>query len=214
MNQDNKNLFKLVIAAGLVVIIICIISIVKTFSNNHKTGLLSVKSNDPKATLSISQPGKQAQVIGVGTAKVRLLPGQYLLSASDKGRNSAKAVSITLKRSTRVTLDPTSVAALPLVSDINFQGVNGLTDSGFSDTQMNLFEYYIFSYKPRAKTVDIASSSIQPGPHNPDTDIGFLLKFNLLIDSANYRAVASYIGFNDLSLKLYNADGKLVFSSR
>jgi hypothetical protein len=75
-------------------------------------------------------------------------------------------------------------------------------------------EQYFFQYKPSANTVNIDSSSVEPGPHNPNTDIGFKLDFNVTIDSTSYAAVTSYADVNNISLVLTNPQtGATAFNS-
>jgi hypothetical protein len=102
----------------------------------------------------------------------------------------------------------------PSKNNIAFGGTDALINSGLTVTQINLLEQIIFEYKPSAHTANINSSSVEPGPHDPNTDTSFTINFSLAIDAAPYNATISYSNLSTVHLYLYNPQtGVLMFDS-
>jgi hypothetical protein len=178
----------------------------------NKTGLLEVSA--PAGTnITISANNKAAINIGVSSAKFRIAPGSYLLMGEKNGARGTLIATVTKGQITSVNLSPTSSAGPRSSQSINFSGQNGLINAGLSVSQVNEIEQDIFEYKSSATTVTIDQSSIEPGPHNPNTDIGFKLDFSVSIDGTTYAAVANYVETQDTSLQLTNSSGQVVYNS-
>src|SRR5437667_8194643 len=100
MNPSNNNAASLNIVFGAIAVFVaglCIYLVGSGANEYEKTGLLDVKSTNPKAALTITQGNSEAKIIGVGKAKVRLKPGKYEVSASAKGNLSTQPVEISKK---------------------------------------------------------------------------------------------------------------------
>jgi hypothetical protein len=202
---------KLLTGTIAVLVVIIGIEVALAVSTRNKTGILSVSA--PSGTnISISAVNSSATNIGIGNAKLRLDPGSYLLMGVKNGYRGDIVATVTKGQITTVALQPYSTVPRS-VQNINFQGDNGLINAGLSVNQLDEIEQDIFDYSSTANTVVIDQNSIEPGAHNPNTDIGFSLGFNLTIDGTSYQAVVSYVNTEDTSLKLLSASGQTVFDS-
>ena len=177
------------------------------------TGILKVSSPDKKSSLSVSRTDSVAKFIGVGGAKVRLSPGSYLVGASNNGRQVYETVVIKKQATANLSLDPSKAVVFPTVEAVDFTGFDSLINSGLTSVQISILKSAFFRYKPTEKTVAIDASSVVPGPHNPDTDIGFSLQFNLSLDSRALKAVVSYSELTSARLQLFDQQGSALFDS-
>jgi hypothetical protein len=204
---------RLIIITIIILAIIVAIEVISALSIRGKTGLLEVSA--PAGTsISISAPGQAAASIGTTAAKLRIDPGTYLLVGTQNGAHGALVATVSQGQTTDVSLQPSSISSIRSEQDINFKGVSGLINAGLTVSQVNEIEQDIFNYKTTANTVTIDQNSIEPGPHNPNTDIGFTLDFTVSIDSTTYAAVATYTDTEDTSLQLSNpTNGQVVYNS-
>jgi hypothetical protein len=201
-----------VLATIIVVLVLIVVAeIGLAFSIRDKTGLLVVSA--PAGTnISISAQNSAATNLGTGNATVHIDPGTYLLMGAKNGLKGMVVATVTKGQTTNVSIAPTSTSVKSAQS-ITFNGQGGLINAGLSVSQVNDIEQDIFQYKSTANTVTIDQNSIEPGAHNPNTDIGFTLNFDVSIDGTSYTAVASYTDTQDAALQLTNTAGQVVFTS-
>ena len=134
------------------------------------TGVVSIKSTDSAASLIVGQDNHQAITAGTGNNKVRLPAGTYQISASDSNLFATGLVRVYKKQTSTISLNPTRPPTIPSVATVDFEGMNGLINSGLTTDQITALQLYLFKYKPSAKVVSVSQSSIYPEAHNPDTD--------------------------------------------
>ena len=96
-----------------------------------------------------------------------------------------------------------------------FIGKSALLSNGLSSVQLNLLEQAFLQFQKNIKVINVASSSIQPGPHNPNTSSSFSLDFSVTINNGSqYNGTITYSSINSLQLNLYNpSSNTTVFSS-
>lgn len=70
-----------------------------SYHTYSSTGLLYLQSSDPNAALVVSQQKTQPKSVGTGNAKLRLSPGKYQVTATDKGYQTTATVSVYKKKS-------------------------------------------------------------------------------------------------------------------
>ena len=94
-------------------------------------------------------------------------------------------------------------------------GKSALLSNGLSSIQLVLLEQAFLEFQKNIKVINVASSSIQPGPHNPNTSSSFSLDFSVTINNeAQYNGTITYSSINSLQLNLYNpSSNTIVFSS-
>jgi hypothetical protein len=190
----------------------CIWIVVATIITSQNTGILQIRSANPKAGLIISQNNRQALLVGTGTARVRLKPGSYQISATYGGKQANGVATVYKDRTTGSYLGVLQPVRLPSVATINFEGTGSLINDGLTIEQVNNLEQEFFQYKPRAQTVNI--SSVEPAPHNPNVDTSFSLNFTVSIDSTTYNATVTYTDLETVQLHLYNLQNNaLLFNS-
>lgn len=178
------------------------------------TGVLQVKSGDSRALLSVTATSRQAQIIGTGSARVRLAPGTYQVSANHDGKQDTALVKITKKSVTSVTVNPIKSPKLPSVGDISFLGTNALINSGLTSGQVQTLKREFFQFAPAAETVIIQAATISPGPRDlSNASSDFTMTFSVDIGSQTYKARIAYGFSDDISLVLSSADGHQVFDS-
>lgn len=213
--MDNRNEVwarRLLVLLGILVLVWGLYQLVAAVDTTKTTGILKAQASDKNAWLSISQDYHAAKIIGKGGAKVRLEPGVYYLVAQNGGSKSTVTVKIQKQKTANKYLTLAYTPAAPSVDSIEFQGINGLIDSGFSVNQIDSMEQYLFRYKPTARTINIRG--VDPQPRNPHTSIGFTTNVNFVIDSKQYKGVITRNGSDDLRLYLYDPrSGKLLFDS-
>jgi hypothetical protein len=92
----------------------------------------------------------------------------------------------------------------PSKTNVAFSGMDGFLDAGLTSAQLYNLEETIFRYKTSVHSVSVDPNTIQPGPHNPNTDISFTLNFNVTIDSTAYKGTIVYSDLEGIDLHLYN----------
>jgi len=214
MDSGNRRRLSLALyALCLVALAGAVYLISQSVKTAGATGILRVSSPDKKSSISVSRNDSTAKFIGVGNAKVRLAPGSYLVGASDNGRQVYGTVIIKKQMAVNLNLNPANAVVFPTVEAVNFSGFDSLISNGLTSAQVNIIKSGFFRYKPTEKTVAIDTSSVVPGPHNPDVDIGFSLQFNLSLDSKTLKAVVSYSDLTSARLQLFDQQGSAVFDS-
>ena len=71
-----------------------------------KTGTLDVSIDNKAAPLTISAVGTEAKLIGHGSAKIRIVPGTYLIASNYNGTSANTIATVTLRGTTKTTLTP------------------------------------------------------------------------------------------------------------
>lgn len=213
--EPNRDvvMLRILLLASVVIIGVCLYTLVSTLSHLHDTGLLRVSTSDEQATLSVSAASRQAKIIGRGTAKVRLIPGTYLIFASNGNSQASEIVRISKEQAVNSRLKLSGRPVLPSVENINFEGTDVFIDSGITSAQLGILRHAFFQYKPTARIVSIKSDTIKPGPHDRNSDSPFTITFSVAIDDAPYQATIGYTGLDTVRLYLYNQTGSLVFDS-
>lgn len=214
-NTGSRSTLRLIaVLISAVILAWCVYLIVSAVITSKTTGILVVKSVQPKASISISQPGHGAQFIGVDNATVRLKPGVYNLATYVNGKETVTTANIKKGQTTNATLDVERSFTIPSVDDVEFQNFNFILNSGISSEQMSGLKLDFFRYKPSAKVIAVDSGSIAQQPHNPDSTDPFRLDFRVSVDGKILKAEASYAGITDISLKLTDqGSGKVVLST-
>lgn len=204
--SQNGALKALLYVAGALIIIFCAYSIVSWVRISQTTGLLKLSADDSRAALSVSQPNHQAQSIGVGSAAVRLLPGNYQVMASDKGSRAIGTVTIAKQQTTSSSLQLSKNTGLPTRQDINFQGISAFSAKGLTALQLDNLEAAFFHFKPTANTVNVDANSLQSGPFDPNSSsITFSLNFAVNIDGTPYKATVVYGVSDNVQLILHSS---------
>lgn len=213
--MESQNSTKLLVYLILgISIIMSIYLVVSGLVAANTTGLLIVKTNSKSAVLSVSQADHKAAVIGVGSAKTHLEPGNYLLSAESEGNQTSEVIIISKKHTLTKNIKITGKPHIPSVLDIDFKNTSSLTDGGLNSTQLINFEQHVFNFMPSASKVIIDSSSVSPGAYDRnDPNAQFSLNFNASIDSKDYRFTLKLIGLDGLQTFAYDTNGNLLFDS-
>jgi len=174
-----------------------------TLHTIHTTGILAVNTSEPSAAITISQINHSAAPIGIGSARIRLQPGDYLLGANAAGLSAVQTVHVSAQRDTTVTLNlAKSSGGLPSVDDVGFVNTDILVDDGLTSTQLTSVKEQFFTYDTAAKVVSLDAGSIQPGPHDPNSYDPFTLNFTGTIDSKPFQATVAYVGYDHAQLTL------------
>lgn len=198
---------------GLILIVFSVYLVVSAITISATTGLLDINTH-PRATISISQANHQSKGVGVGYTEVRLQPGAYQVVAFTGKSQAARLVTVTRHHTTSIDLNPSKIPTLPSVNDVDFENFDSLVNQGLTTQQISALQLDFFRYDTSAKKVEVDSSSVAPGPHNPNSDDPFTLNFSVVIDGRSLSAVVSYTGFTDIQLQLYNSGTtNLVFNS-
>ncbi|HSW79683.1 MAG TPA: hypothetical protein VLG47_02800 [Candidatus Saccharimonadales bacterium] len=216
------NLKSIIIILFALVVVFAAWQIIPAYNENKNTGILEINASPASAVISISQENHQALIVGTGSAKVRLEPGTYLVSASNDGTHASSVATVSAQQTSATSLkvtstSKTSAGSKPVrsVDDINFSGEDALLNNGFSTVQTLDLEQAFFRFKPSAQTVTIDTNSIQAVWHDPNSASPiFKLSFSVYVDGTSYDAVANYSNLTDLQLLLYDSvSGKLVYNS-
>jgi hypothetical protein len=208
------RLKQLLVVAGVLVVVACVYVLIATFITYKSTAVLHVNSSDSRALISVGQSNHETKVAGTGKAAARLKPGTYQVMASNGRNRAVKTVKISGNQGADIFLKLRAFSSIRSVDDVNFKGISGFTDSGFTDEQLNALKLDFFRFKTSARTVAIDIDSITPGPRNPKARDPFTATFAVTIDSVPYKGLVTYSGFEDISLMLYNSqDGSVAFDS-
>lgn len=198
----------------IAIVLVCLWTFVDTFIISQETGILNIKTVNSKEGLIISQNNSQAKFVGTGSAKIRLKPGSYQIMATYDGQQTSAIATVHKKQRTAINLGALRSVTLPTSQDINFEGTDALINNGLTTGQVTNLEEEFFHYKPSAHTVSIDTSTVEPGPHNPNVDTSFTINFDVAIDSSAYKATISYSNLDSVQLFLYNSKtDALVFNS-
>ncbi|GEM_PF-3998351 len=184
---------------------VAVYQLVMVIMTAQNTGVLEVSASSTSAWISISQDSRQAKVIGVGTARARVAPGNYLLAATDAGRQVVTVVSVGKKTVTNKYLNLSGSSGLASVDNIQFENMDALINSGITTTQINILRQDFYNFNHSAKTVSVIADSVAPGPHNPDVDTSFTMSFGVAVDSNSYSAVIKYSGADSVQLSLFDS---------
>lgn len=213
----NRRLLSFLLALiYFALIIAAVFSVIEAYNTRESTGILEVTTSDTRSAITISSANKQAALLGVGSAKARLQPGDYFVMAQAKGLWATQMVTITLHRTTKISLKLGSAPVLPSPSSISFVNMSALLDDGISAVQISNIEQLFFTYKQSAKIITINVASIEQGPRDPNsTSLWSSLTFSGEIDGSNFTATLRYSGLETTQLTLNDpVTGAVVFSGQ
>lgn len=111
------------------------------------------------------------------------------------------------------THKPTKFPQADQSTGTTFQGLSAFISNGLTTDQTNDLIKAFSTFAPNSKNVSIDTSSISPGPRDPNKISPFSLNFKVAVDSSSYRGVVSYSDLTSVRLILYDSSGKQVFDS-
>jgi hypothetical protein len=205
MTPDNNNLdqiSRLLKLAVPIVFLVCVLVTVQAYRTSQDTGILDVTASDSNALISITQNGKGVETAGTGKAKVRLQPGTYLVGGFVGGKQGSEVVQITKRHTTQTSLKVNDLAKVPSADSIDFSNINRFLDAGLTSTQVTALKQAFFAFKQTSHTVAINADSVQPAPHNPQSDDPFILNFKVSVDSTPYSGQVIYSDLDNIRLVL------------
>lgn len=210
-NQQTwpKFVGTLVFLAALVWGVFVVIAAIQLSKN---TGLLQVNLVYKNVPISVGAEGKAPQFIGKDSPVVRLQPGTYTVAAIVKGDEIVAQANVVAGQTTTVKLNPAQAITIPSADNVNFSGLDSLTDIGLTSQQIGLLKYQLFAVKPTASNIVIDTSSIITAPYNPESSAGFGVSFDFSDDGKYYHAKLSYQGLSDLGVIITDSNGKTVSS--
>jgi|SRR5579884_1139329 len=208
--QPNDRVFRLYYVVITILAIVIVFMYIYTAQN---TGVVKVRSSVANAVISISGLSTGAKIVGKGNISLRLKPGQYYVAASGQGNNVGQTVSVTKHKTVSVSLDLKSRQGLRTIDSVTFNNLSDLLNAGLSNTQVDLFRQYVYDFNSSVQEVTIIPGSVQPGPHNPNVDVGFNRSLQVKIDHTTYGGKVVYADANSLQLLLYGQDGSVIFDS-
>lgn len=196
-----KRVLRLLAAAA---VLFCAYQVVSAVIIGRTTGAVRVSAKDPKATISVSQPGRGASIIGTGQAAIRLKPGTYQVAATDGAAAVNQTIDVKAHETVKLSLNFGNSVQLPSTDNINFVGQDAFVDLGVEPEQVELLKHKFFQYDKNAKTVII--TDISPVPHDRNSASVFdTINFKVKIDSRNYNGRMDYSAL-DSSTNLYLYD--------
>jgi hypothetical protein len=200
MHQSPKRLYYLAVCFVSIFLVYQILYVVVVA---QKTGVLDVRSSEPKSQISISRVDKGVQLIGTGSARIRLAPGTYQLYAIYAGRHTISFVTVQKKHTANSYLNLSSSPTLPTVDSIMFVSINSLLDYGVSAPQLSNLKQAIFQFSNSIKKVIVDPNTVSTAPHDPNSDsILNAISFAVVIDGKSYNATMNYYSLGD-NIRLY-----------
>lgn len=211
--QNNLLIKRIYVIFIFLIVLYSFYNIYLVINTPLTTGQLNVNSNKSGSILTISQPNHQAQVIGLGSANIRLKPGKYLVAAYYQGKLNMHITTILKQRLVSITVNPDNGVVLPTVNNILFSGTSTLIAHGLTTSQVNQLKDLFFIFNKNAKSVFVVTNSFQSGPINFLSPL-FTASFNVIVDNTNYTADITYGAFRNIQLTLINQQtNKIVYSS-
>lgn len=180
-------------------------AVLSALNTKRVTGILTLSADSPSGVLSISRADGAAQVLGIGTATVRLKPGDYVVASWDNGSHGTKVVHISRGKTTRaqVSAAQSSVSA-PIDNTPGFINFDVLDNNGLSSAQSSTLEQLFQYWKPDGKLFTIDPDSIAPVGHDPNSNDPFVINFSGTADSTPYKATVSYFDTENISLTVFD----------
>lgn len=211
MNQKAKQVL---VPLWVLVILFAVYTAGSAVMVRQTTGLLEIRSQDPKALLSITAAGRQVRAVGMGRARIRLNPGTYQVSANHDGKQDTTLVTIQKEATGSVTLNPMKSPKLPSVTDINFIGADTFLNRGLTAGQVQSLKRDLFQFAPTADMIVINTRSITPGPRDlSSASSDFTMTFGVDVGAQTYQAKITYAFTDSVGLTLATIDGQQVFDS-
>lgn len=211
-SKNNNTLNRLFVVG--VVLLVGLLALIANSSihTRNTTGTVSITTFATDTAISISQNDTNAELVGHGSAELRLAPGSYIVTARNNEHSATGRVTVQAKKHTKLYLPDNQPPVVPSPDDITFTGMDEITNHGLTADQTYNLRNLFFAYKQRAKTVQINTGSIAQAPHNPDSNDPFVLNFNVTIDSTVYSASISYTDLQNVELTLRDSTGATVFN--
>jgi len=138
-----------------IAVLMTALEILNSLQISSKTGILKVYSSDQAATLAISKSYGQAQYIGLDSAKVRLDPGTYLVSASVGSIREMSSVQIVKGQVVTKSFD---MRTLTQQADKNNNLISKLPITGPA-SEYTIAYYLIFTGGQSSPVITISSYS-------------------------------------------------------
>ena len=179
----------------------------------RSTSQLDVSTFSTNATVTISGSRTEAMKIGIGSAHIRIKPGDYYVSADDSGLKAGKIIHIKPNTKQSVALNPetTPTTTIPTIDTIDYVNFDELLQNGLSLNQVTNLKELFLTYKKNSRQITITTDSVQPGVRDPSS-INFNISYSGKIDGVPYKASVIYSGFSNVSLTLINSSGTQIFN--
>lgn len=198
----TKQLKLVVLLVTVAVVGFCLYRIIDAVYAYQTTGLLALSVNDDNAVITVSGPDTTATIIGTGNTKARLKPGSYLVFAADKGKQTSQVVQVSLKQTSKTSLDINDTHLLPSIYNVNFTGMDSLLDKGITIEQVTNLKQGLYSFNNKAKTIAVNDDTIMSGPRDPNSLQGFSMTFTVTMGGSTYNAVMKYGLGDDIYISL------------
>ena len=194
----------LVAIIGLAVIFVYLL--LTSLPVSKTTGLVTIDTFATDSVITISQNERTAAVVGTGSAKLRLLPGVYLVSAKSNGQTGNARVTVHKQVASIVNITQgTVVDSVPTPDTINFLGTDAFIARGLTVDQVSNLKTLFFKYKKSASKITIDKNSLERGERNPGSGDPFVMNFTGKIDGTAYKATITYTDTENLELTLFNS---------
>ncbi len=191
-NRRRNTTLNLVIVALLLATAWFVYAGVRDVLDSKRTGLVDISTKSDTAIITVSGAKTGAAIVGTGPSKVRLIPGDYLITGTDGGKKASVAVHVDLQKTTQAVVDFNQPSVVPIPDDVKFSGLDALTGNGLSVQQTEAVRLVLFDYRKHAKEITINTSTITVPPRNPDVDTGFRLNFVTLFDKTAKFVTVEY----------------------
>lgn len=210
----SRRLIIAIRVAFVVALIVIVIQLLRLYAYKQETGVLTVNTNQTNSLITISSNNHSAAEIGRGSARTRILPGTYLVVATNEGNTVYATAVIQKTKESSVSLDLNKSMLLPSPDNFTFDGSAELIDNGMTSDQIDDLRIRYFLFKQGVQSVSIVKNSVTPGPRNPDSNESFILRYDTLVDGTPYAASVTYGVGSGTRLELVNPQtGSIVYDS-
>jgi hypothetical protein len=111
MNQISPERFVRILV--VCAILFSLFELLPAIYTSQTTGVLQLTSSTKQTYLTIDQPGRQAITINTTSARLRLKPGTYQVTATSGLSQVTKNVVVRNKKLTKMTLTPVDLNSVP-----------------------------------------------------------------------------------------------------
>lgn len=107
---------------------------------------------------------------------------------------------------------PVSFPQADQLQATTYEGMSSFIDRGLSTDQVNGVMRAFSKFSPSAQTVSVDTESLvlYPGPKHDGT---FFVKFDVSVDSEDYKGTVSFSDIESIRMVLYDQNGKNIFNS-
>lgn len=191
-NRRSNTTLNLIIVGLLLAVAWFVYASVRDVLDSRRTGLVDISIKSDTAIITVSGAKTGAAIVGTGPSKVRLIPGDYLVTGTDAGKKASVAVHVDLQKTTKAVIDFNQPSVVPVPDEVKFSGLDALTANGLSAQQTEAVRLVLFDYRRHANEISINTSTINFPPRNPDVDTGFKISFVTLFDKTAKLVTAEY----------------------